>query len=95
MQTGSSSKLFTLVTALEQGVPFGFVQKVSTPATVTGYTNCKGQPTGPYHLINDSPGEKGPFTLYTGTAQSVNVYFACWSSRSACATWSRPRPRWA
>jgi len=76
VQTGSSSKLFTLVTALEQGVPFGFVQKVSTPATLTGYTDCKGQPTGAYHLINDSPGEKGPFTLYTATAQSVNIYFA-------------------
>ena len=49
VQTGSSSKLFTLLTALEQGVPFGFAQKVQTPATLTGYTNCKGQPTGrPY-----------------------------------------------
>ena len=28
VQTGSSSKLFTLVTALEQGVPFGFTQTV-------------------------------------------------------------------
>jgi membrane peptidoglycan carboxypeptidase len=76
VQTGSSSKLFTLITALEQGVPFGFVQKVTTPAVITGYTNCKGEPTGSYSLVNDSPGEKGAFTLYTGTTQSVNVYFA-------------------
>jgi membrane peptidoglycan carboxypeptidase len=76
VQTGSSSKLFTLLTALEQNVPFGFPQKVTTPATLTGYTNCKGQPTGTYNLVNDSPSEKGAFTLYTATAQSVNVYYA-------------------
>ena len=92
VQTGSSSKLFVLLTALEQGVPFGFPQTVSTPATVTGFTDCQGQPAGggnmssltpgqyipvgSYQLINDSPTEKGAFTLYTATAQSVNVYFA-------------------
>ena len=77
VQTGSSSKLFTLLTALQQGVPFGFAQTVQTPATLSGYTNCKGEPiVTPYQLVNDSPGEKGAFTLYNATAQSVNVYFA-------------------
>jgi membrane peptidoglycan carboxypeptidase len=76
VQTGSSSKLFTLITALEQGVPFGFPQTVQTPATLTGYTNCAGAPDGPYSLSNDSPSEKGAFTLYTATTQSVNIYFA-------------------
>ena len=77
VQTGSSSKLFTLLTALEQGVPFGFAQTVQTPTTLTGYTNCKGQPiVNPYTLVNDSNAEKGAFTLYNATAQSVNVYFA-------------------
>jgi membrane peptidoglycan carboxypeptidase len=76
VQTGSSSKLFTLVTALEQGVPFGFPQTVPASANLTGYTNCAGGPTGPYQLVNDSPSEKGAFTLYNATAQSVNIYFA-------------------
>jgi membrane peptidoglycan carboxypeptidase len=76
VQTGSSSKLFTLLTALEQNVPFGFPQTVPAATTLTGFTNCKGEPTGSYHLINDSPSEKGAFTLYTATAQSVNIYFA-------------------
>ncbi len=76
VQTGSSSKLFTLITALEQGVPFGFPQTVQTPASLTGYTNCAGAPDGTYTLVNDSPSEKGAFTLYTATTQSVNVYFA-------------------
>ncbi len=42
VQTGSSSKLFTLVTALEQGIPFGFTMHVPGQTTVTGYTNCQG-----------------------------------------------------
>ena len=75
VQTGSSSKLFTLLTALEQGVPFGFPQTVPAATTLTGFTNCKGEPTGPWHVINDSPSEKGGFSLYNATAQSVNIYF--------------------
>ena len=75
VQTGSSSKLFTLLTALEQGVPFGFPQNVPAATTLTGFTNCKGEPDGPWHVINDSPSEKGGFSLYNATAQSVNIYF--------------------
>src|SRR5262249_24241372 len=40
VQTGSSSKLFTLITALEQGVPFGFQLTVPDTQTVSGFTNC-------------------------------------------------------
>ena len=46
VQTGSSSKLFTLITALKQGTPFGFQLKVPGSTTVTGYTNCQGGPAG-------------------------------------------------
>ncbi len=42
VQTGSSSKLFTLITALEEGVPFGFQLTVPGTDTVSGYTNCAG-----------------------------------------------------
>jgi membrane peptidoglycan carboxypeptidase len=89
VQTGSSSKFFTFLTALQQGVPFGYPQTVTTPATVSGFTNCAGQPvgggtdangqpvpTGSWNLINDDPGQKGAFTLYTATENSVNVYYA-------------------
>ena len=76
VQTGSSSKLFTLLTALAQGVPFGFPQTVPAATNLTGFTNCKGQPIfAPWHVINDSPSEKGGFSLYNATAQSVNIYF--------------------
>ncbi len=60
VQTGSSSKLFTLLTALAQGVPFGFPQTVPAATNLTGFTNCKGQPiVTPWHVINDSHVRKG------------------------------------
>ena len=59
VQTGSSSKLFTLLTALEQGVPFGFPQTVPAATTLTGYTNCKGQPTVSLHADQRLAGGKG------------------------------------
>src|SRR6202000_3222883 len=46
IQTGSSSKLFTLITALEAGVPFGFQLTVPGTETVGGFSNCAGAPAG-------------------------------------------------
>jgi membrane peptidoglycan carboxypeptidase len=85
VQTGSSSKLFTLVTALEQNIPFGFTLTVPGSTTVTGFTNCKGQPVGEdssgqvgvFPVANaDSPQSTSTQSLYTGTAQSVNTFYA-------------------
>jgi membrane peptidoglycan carboxypeptidase len=76
VQTGSSSKLFTLLTALKQGVPFGFSQAVVSPTTVAPYFNCKGQDTSPFQLQNAEGPGKGTFTLYNGTTQSINVFYA-------------------
>src|SRR5262249_4586323 len=83
VQTGSSSKLFTLITALKQGVPFGFTMHVPGSTTVTGYTNCQGGPAGVYqgqagafNVTNaEGPGADSNQSLYTGTVQSVNTYF--------------------
>jgi membrane peptidoglycan carboxypeptidase len=83
VQTGSSSKLFTLLTALEQGVPFGFQLTVPGSTTVTGYENCAGQPAGYYNgqsgVFNVTNSEGAGTTtdsLYTGTTNSINVFFA-------------------
>jgi membrane peptidoglycan carboxypeptidase len=76
VQTGSSSKLFTLVTALDEGIPFGFSQAIVSPTTISGYTNCQGQSLHPYSVQNAEGSDKGTFTLYTGTTQSINVFFA-------------------
>jgi membrane peptidoglycan carboxypeptidase len=76
VQTGSSSKIFTLLTALKQGVPFGFSQAVVSPTTVAPYFSCKGQETSPFSLQNAEGPGKGTFTLYNGTTQSINVFYA-------------------
>jgi membrane peptidoglycan carboxypeptidase len=80
VQTGSSSKLFTLLTALEQGIPFGFSQKIVSPTVVGGFTNCHGDPAGnppgSFPVTNAEGAGKGTFTLYNGTTQSINVFYA-------------------
>jgi membrane peptidoglycan carboxypeptidase len=76
VQTGSSSKLFTLITALKQGTPFGFTQKIVSPSTIGPYYNCKGQFSGSFPVHNAEGAGKGTFSLYTGTTQSINVFYA-------------------
>jgi membrane peptidoglycan carboxypeptidase len=84
VQTGSSSKLFTLITALKKGYPFGFQMSVPGSTTVTGYTNCQGGPAGYYqgqagafNVTNaEGPQSDSTQSLYTGTTQSVNVFYA-------------------
>jgi membrane peptidoglycan carboxypeptidase len=76
VQTGSSSKIFTLLTALKQGVPFGFSQAIVSPSTIGPYFNCEGQPTAPFTVHNAEGAGKGTFTLYNGTTQSINVFYA-------------------
>ncbi len=84
IQIGSTGKVYTLVTALEQGVPFGYTQHVNGTAVINGFTNCKGQPAGnsngvpgEWSLTNDQ-GElnSATYTLYLGTTLSINTFFA-------------------
>jgi len=83
VQTGSSSKLFTLITALNQGIPFGYTQTVPGSTTLTGYTNCQGGPAGyyngtpgAYNVSNAEGPGKSTDSLYTGTTNSINVFYA-------------------
>ncbi|MGE5132511.1 MAG: transglycosylase domain-containing protein [Gemmatimonadota bacterium] len=84
VQIGSTGKVYTLVTALEQGIPFGYLKHVNGTAVIDGYTNCLGQPAGYSHgvpgrwsLTNDQ-GElnSATYTLYLGTTLSINTFFA-------------------
>jgi membrane peptidoglycan carboxypeptidase len=78
VQTGSSSKLFTLVTALEQNIPFGYTATVPDNTTVQGFTDCKGQPLpAGFPVQNDENSSSGSstYSLYTATALSINVFF--------------------
>ncbi len=83
VQTGSSSKLFTLITALQQGVPFGYQATVPGSQVVSGFYDCAGDPTGTYEGqtgVFDVNNSEGPgtstYSLYTGTTGSINVFFA-------------------
>ena len=84
---GSSSKIFTLITALKQGLPFGHQIKVISPATVGPYYDChgglagggSGAPPGYFSVVNsegDTPKGGEFYQLYSGTVGSINVYFA-------------------
>ncbi len=84
VQIGSVGKVYVMVAALEQGIPFGYSKNVGFSANVTGYTNCAGQPVGNrlpggqlgWKVHNDESEKGGHYTLYTGTTASINVFFA-------------------
>lgn len=85
VQTGSSSKLFTLVTALNQHYEFGWTANVQYSQTVSGFTDCSGAPagydnktgkSGAWSVVNSDPGDRGTYSLYTGTTASINTFYA-------------------
>jgi membrane peptidoglycan carboxypeptidase len=76
VQTGSSSKLFTLIAALKRGIPFGFSLAVSSPTVVRPYSNCNGKPAGSFPVANAEGAGHGTYSLYTGTTESINVFYA-------------------
>jgi membrane peptidoglycan carboxypeptidase len=78
VQTGSSSKLFTLITALEKGYPFGHQIAIKSPQFVGPYYNCKGQPV-PGFLFNNAEGPQNGTSIWQmnlATVASINIYFA-------------------
>jgi membrane peptidoglycan carboxypeptidase len=78
VQTGSSSKLFTLITALEQGKPFSYPIKITAPATVGPYYNCQGGYVKPAQFNNSEGPTKGTqvWMLNQATVDSINLYYA-------------------
>jgi membrane peptidoglycan carboxypeptidase len=74
VQTGSSSKIFTLITALKEGYQFGYHLTVHNGMTVGGFTNCHGGYVPPFTVHNAEPGGGG-IPLYFGTTASINAFF--------------------
>ncbi|MBB6471251.1 transglycosylase domain-containing protein [Sphaerisporangium rubeum] len=79
-QAGSTFKVFTLTTALKEGMKFG--DGIASGATfrANGYgdfKNCKGQGVGDpgWDVHNSSESSGGFKTLQTGTWGSVNTFF--------------------
>ena len=67
-QAGSAFKVFTLVTALEKGIPPRRPMNASSPARI---------PTHPVWIVNNSEGHGSGFiTLSAATRNSVNCVFA-------------------
>jgi membrane peptidoglycan carboxypeptidase len=77
VQTGSSSKIFTLITALKDGYPFGHTIKIKAPATVGPYTNCQGQYVAPALFHNAEGPTSGTqiWQLHQALVDSINLYF--------------------
>jgi membrane peptidoglycan carboxypeptidase len=78
VQTGSSSKIFTLITALEQGFPFGHQIKVVAPSFVGPYFNCQGTliPGAEFHNAEGPTSGTQIWQMNQATVDSINVYFA-------------------
>ncbi|GGL20806.1 carboxypeptidase [Sphaerisporangium melleum] len=78
-QAGSTFKVFTLTTALKEGMKFGDGINSGSSFQANGYSdfkNCKGQNVGaPDHVAHNSEGGGGFKTLQTGTWGSVNTFF--------------------
>jgi membrane peptidoglycan carboxypeptidase len=77
VQTGSSSKIFTLITALDEGYPFGHQISIQNPQTIGPFSSCSGQYVPPHSFSNAEAAFSGTETymMAEATVESVNTYF--------------------
>jgi membrane peptidoglycan carboxypeptidase len=77
-QFGSTFKLFTMLTALQQGIPLSRTIDTTSPF-VSDYIVAPGGPAtcdgDRYCPTNDSPTQLGPYNMWTAFGASVNTYF--------------------
>ncbi|MGK5554376.1 penicillin-binding protein [Actinomadura kijaniata] len=76
VSAGSTFKVFTLLAALDQGIPVSSSITTGSQTTVSGMTDCKGRVQGVWSPRNSDPAETGPYNLKTGTWMSVNTFYA-------------------
>jgi membrane peptidoglycan carboxypeptidase len=77
VQTGSSSKIFTLITALEQGYPLGHSIKITAPAYVGPYYDCQNGYVAPAFFHNSEGPSNGTqvWMMNQALVDSINLYF--------------------
>lgn len=77
VQTGSSSKIFTLITALKQGLPFGHTIKIKAPSFVGPFATCYGLSVPAAQFQNAEGPTSGTeiWQMAEATALSINLYF--------------------
>jgi membrane peptidoglycan carboxypeptidase len=77
-QFGSTFKMFTMLAALQQGIPLSHTIDTTNPyrshfIVGPGPAACPG--THFYCPTNDSKDEVGPYNMWTGFGGSINTYF--------------------
>jgi membrane peptidoglycan carboxypeptidase len=75
-QFGSTFKMFTMLAALESGLPLSY--KINTTYQYKSNFPDAGDPNacgGYYCPTNATKKEKGPYNMWTGYGHSVNTYF--------------------
>jgi membrane peptidoglycan carboxypeptidase len=76
-QPGSTFKVFTLATALEDGYPLTTTFDSRSPMDfdLADFSNCPGEGTfgGPYTAVNST--SSGMMNMYSGTRLSVNTFY--------------------
>ncbi|PRX99497.1 transglycosylase domain-containing protein [Allonocardiopsis opalescens] len=85
-QPGSTFKAITLAAALDEGMGFG--TDFNSPGSMSlssGFQDCDGNnvtsPADPWNVANSSESNAGIHDMRSGTAGSVNTYFAQLESR--------------
>ncbi|GIH18459.1 transglycosylase domain-containing protein [Rugosimonospora africana] len=77
-QFGSTFKMFTMLAALQEGLPLSTTINTTNPF-VSNYVVAPGGPAtcqgDRYCPTNDSPTQLGPYNMWTGFGSSVNTFF--------------------
>ena len=89
-QPGSTFKIFTIAAAIEQGLPMNeYIYSPSSREMPYGsYQDCEGYTQDAWPVSNYEGARSGNFTMYEGTAYSINTYFAELAKRTGlCNIW--------
>ncbi len=89
-QPGSTFKIFTIAAAIEQGQAMDdFIDSPPSRTMEYGsYEDCEGNTQDTWPVSNYTNAPSGSFSMYEGTAYSVNTYFAELAKRTGlCNVW--------